>query len=180
MTDCSCEIRHSCKSWLAEGRVFFRSTKRERKQEGDGKGEALNGRSSGACHILSHFGPEVYTTLAALLLPGSPTGSEKKKSHSRCLEAVRGTCSYKHTFLLVLTCISKPPDECVPGSRSDAHEHTKESVQTQTAEVTITSDAHHSSSAELQLVFCSWHVENSEKRLTVGSAERNVGLRSAS
>lgn len=92
--------------WLKRG-FFFQST----------KGAEAGGRRKGwssewqefrsLSHLVSFWPWGLYDF--GCFAPPRISHWEKggKKSHSRCLEAVRETCSYKHTFLLVLTCISR-------------------------------------------------------------------------
>lgn len=113
MTDCSCEgFCNTVKAGqlAVVGWGFFLSLFLP------GSSRQTGGRtgSSGTCHILSHFGLQLYMTEAASLLPGSPTkaeGTEKKKSFQapgRTEERVRRREGKKKHFPLVLTCISKP------------------------------------------------------------------------
>lgn len=125
MTDCSCEgFTEIVKSWLAGGRFFFLFLsllflsspffdRVERKRGRDRKGRSVEWQEfRSLSHLVSFLAFRFIWLRSFRLLPlRSPTVRREKKSHSRCLEAAGRNvrlCSYKHTFLLVLTCISKP------------------------------------------------------------------------
>lgn len=162
MTDCSCEgFTEVVKGWLAGGSFFFFffvfSAIAERKQETDRQ----TGRNTewrefrSLSHLVSFL---AFRFIRLRLLSSSqdlPLGKEEKKKSFRVPGSIGENmrlCSYKHTFLLVLTCISKPLTRCSwkrirserPYTHTHAQTHTQESVQTQTyTGAAITSDAHH-------------------------------------
>lgn len=122
MTDCSCEgFTEIVKSWLAGGSFFSLSFSSffvlfgrvERKRGRDRKGRSVEWQEfRSLSHLVSFLAFRFIWLRPFRLRPlRSPTVRREKKSHSRCLEAAGRNvrlCSYKHTFLLVLTCISKP------------------------------------------------------------------------
>lgn len=140
MTDCSCEgFTEIVKSWLAGGSFFFLflsllflsspfSAEWSGSKAETEKGEVLNGKSSGACHILSHFWPlGLYGWGRSGSSPWDlPLWGEKKRVIQGAWKRRGGTfaCAPINTLSFLCWLASQSPWRGLPGNKSDTHAST--------------------------------------------------------
>lgn len=140
MTDCSCEgFTEIVKSWLAGGRFFFLflsllflsspfSAEWSGSEAETERGEVLNGKSSGACHILSHFWPlGLYGWGRSGSSHGDlPLWGEKKRVIQGAWKRRGGTFARAPINTLSFLCwlASQSPWRGLPGNKSDTHAST--------------------------------------------------------